>query len=308
MRRRNELARLLVHEQVEVALAIAGLRVGEAVERVRKRAPVPREHVSSSTASDGSPRRDFAGRPETPTTSPEMDVDVARAAGVAHELDAPGAVDQVEEDELPHLAARHDAAGETSHFVELASGLDPFGRGTNVRDRVPIRKSLRRRHVGQPNRRGCVLRRHDPAHAAEVAGEPRGDDVALLEAVEARPTDLPRADHVGLAVVHRDVVARRVLVPERPQAEDRPRYLDRRSPVRAAITTSAAPTTTPRHDTRTAPHRTRLRRGASGLSCTAGPSPTTNARPTRRPFSGSAPQPGGQYRGYVTRTRRQRPP
>ena len=114
------------------------------MERVGQRARVAREHVSSSTASDGSPRRDFAGRPDDADDVAEMDVDVADAAGVAHELDAPGAVDEVEEDELPHLAARHDATGETPRLVELASGVEPLGRGANVRDRVPIRKALRR--------------------------------------------------------------------------------------------------------------------------------------------------------------------
>ena len=40
----EEVARLLVHEQVEVALAVAGLRVGQAVERVRERAAIASEH------------------------------------------------------------------------------------------------------------------------------------------------------------------------------------------------------------------------------------------------------------------------
>ena len=108
--------------------------------------------VSSSTASDGSPRRDFAGRPDDPDHVAEVHVDLARTARVAHELDTSGAVDEVEEDELSHLAAGHHPAGETPRILELASGLDSVGCGAKVGNCVPIRKSLRRRHTGQPNR------------------------------------------------------------------------------------------------------------------------------------------------------------
>ena len=164
----EDLARVLVHEQVEVALAIAGLRVGETVERVRKGAPVPREDRQLVDRERRLASSGLRGPSRGADDVAQMHVDVARAAGVAHELDAPGAVDQVEEDELPHLAARHDAPGETSHFAELASGVDPFGRGANVRDRVPIRKSLRRRHVGQPNR--LRLRPPPPRSSARSRG------------------------------------------------------------------------------------------------------------------------------------------
>ena len=76
----RELAGLLVRKQVEIALTIALLDVGEAVERVReRRADLRESSSSSSTISDGSPRRDFVGLPVTPTTSPRCDVDLARA-------------------------------------------------------------------------------------------------------------------------------------------------------------------------------------------------------------------------------------
>ena len=72
-----------------------------------------------------------------------MHVDVADPARVAHELDAAGAVDQIEEDELAHLAARHDAAGETPRLVELPAGVERVRCGADVGDRVSVREPLR---------------------------------------------------------------------------------------------------------------------------------------------------------------------
>ena len=82
----------------------------------------------------------------------EMDVDVTDASGVAHELDPPRAVDEVEEDELAHLAPRHDATCEPARVLELAARLDRLSRSTNVRDLVPIGEPLLRCHDGQPIR------------------------------------------------------------------------------------------------------------------------------------------------------------
>ena len=42
----------------------------------------------------------------------EVDVDLARARGGAQELDPAGAVDEVEEDELPHVTPRHHPSGQ----------------------------------------------------------------------------------------------------------------------------------------------------------------------------------------------------
>ena len=148
----EEVARLLVHEQVEVALAVARLRVGQAVERVRERAAIACEHRQLV---DGE-RRLPAPRLRRPARDAddvaEVDVDVPDATRVAHELDSPGPVDEIEEDELPHLAPRHDATGEAPRFVELAAGLDRVGRGADVDDGVAIGEPLRSRHGGQPIR------------------------------------------------------------------------------------------------------------------------------------------------------------
>ena len=77
---------------------------------------------------------------------------LADAPRVAHELDSPRPVDEVEEDELPHLAPRHDAPREAPRLFEFAAGIDLVGRGANVADRVSIGKPLRSRHGGQPIR------------------------------------------------------------------------------------------------------------------------------------------------------------
>ena len=132
----EELARLRVHEQVEVALAVARLRVREPVERVGERAPIPRERRQLVDGERGLAASRLRGPPHYSDDVPEVDVDVPDVRRVAHELDPAGAVDEVEEDELPHLASRQHAPGETSRLVQLASGVDRLGGGTNIGDRV----------------------------------------------------------------------------------------------------------------------------------------------------------------------------
>ena len=100
----KQLARLLVHEQIEIALAIAGLGVGDAVERVRQRARVAGEHGQLVHGERGLATTRLRGMPDDADDVPEMDADVTDASGVAHELDPPRAVHEVEEDELAHLA------------------------------------------------------------------------------------------------------------------------------------------------------------------------------------------------------------
>ncbi len=170
----EQLSRLLVHQEVEVALAVARLRVGQTVERVRERPRVAREHRQLVDGERGlaAPRlrRTSAGSDDVA----EVNVDVARASRIAHELDAPGAVDEVEEDELPHLAPRHDAAREPHRPVELGAGLEILGRGANVGDRDAIGKALRR-HQGE-TLSGCAGRspRVRSARRTSRRGSPSG--------------------------------------------------------------------------------------------------------------------------------------
>ena len=87
----EEVARLLVHEQVEVALAVARLRVGQAVERVRERAAVACEHRQLVDGEGRLPAPRLRRPARDADDVAEVDVDVARTTRVAHELDSPGA-------------------------------------------------------------------------------------------------------------------------------------------------------------------------------------------------------------------------
>ena len=87
---------------------------------------------SESTWSDGSPRRDFAGEPVDTDDVAEMHVDLARALDRAEELDPPAAVDEIEEDELAHVAARHHAAREPAFRLRGCAVLVLFGLGANA--------------------------------------------------------------------------------------------------------------------------------------------------------------------------------
>ena len=56
----------------------------------------------------------------------------------------PRAVDEVEEDELPHLAPREHAAGEPALLGPFLAGLERLGLGAHGRDLVAVGKALRR--------------------------------------------------------------------------------------------------------------------------------------------------------------------
>src|SRR5205085_8559652 len=125
-------ARLLVHQQVEVAAPVALLDVGQAVEGVRERRPDLREELELV----GRERRLPAPRLRRPALGAddvaEVQVDLARAARVAEELDAAGAIDEVEEDELPVAAPRHHAAGDPARLPRLLPRLQPLRLRANV--------------------------------------------------------------------------------------------------------------------------------------------------------------------------------
>ena len=147
--RGRRLARLLAHQQVDVALPVARLGVLEAVERVGERAADLREQHELVDRERRLAALRLHRRARGADDVAEVDVDRRRSDPVAEELDPPGAVDEVEEDDLPHVAAGHDAAGEPPRLVELASGLDPVGRRADIGDGVAIRKALRSRHGGR---------------------------------------------------------------------------------------------------------------------------------------------------------------
>ena len=91
-----------------------------------------------------------------------MHVDLARARRRAQQLDAPGAVDEVEEDELAQVAARHHAAREPARLRSFFADAERVGFGPYRRDVVAIGEALRRR-LG-----------HGVLTIAQACGPPRG--------------------------------------------------------------------------------------------------------------------------------------
>ena len=139
-------ARLLVHQQVEVAPAVAGLGVGQAVEGVRQRPLDLGEQLELGDCERGltalRPRGD-AGRADDVA---EVEVDGPGPILRDEQLDLPGAIDEVEEDELPHVPPSHDPPSHAARLAGLLPGLDLLGLDPDRRNLVPVRKSLRQRH------------------------------------------------------------------------------------------------------------------------------------------------------------------
>ena len=73
----------------------------------------------------------------------EQDVDLAGLRGLADHLDATGSVDDVEEDELPHVAARQRPARDPTGRVRGLPRLERLALVPDRRDLGPVGKSLR---------------------------------------------------------------------------------------------------------------------------------------------------------------------
>jgi hypothetical protein len=137
------LARLGVHQQVEVPLPIARLGVGEAVERVRQRAAILREQLDlvGREARLATPAlRRVAGDADDVA---EVEVELAGTARVGQHLDAPRAVDDVEEDELAVPAARHHAPGDPDRLTGLDAGVERLGGRAHGSDLGAVGEPLR---------------------------------------------------------------------------------------------------------------------------------------------------------------------
>ena len=76
--------------------------------------------------------------------SPRSTSTLARAFGRAEELDPPRAVDEVEEDELAHVAPGHHAAGDAHRLLGGLPRLERLGRGSNGGHLVAVGKRLGR--------------------------------------------------------------------------------------------------------------------------------------------------------------------
>ncbi len=228
----EELARVVVHEQVEVALAVARLPVGDTMERVRERAPVRREHLERVDGERGlaAPRlRRPAGDPDHVT---EMDVELADPARVAHQLDPAGAVDEVEEDELSHLAPGHDAPREPASLLKVCPGIERVRRRANSRDLVAVGEALRLGHrasLGDAFEHRARLRGvDDRPHSTEVRRRHDGHKLSLPEPPVLFGAQAVGRDRARAPVVHRRVVPRVLVVVEHAKPQDRARHLDRR--------------------------------------------------------------------------------
>jgi len=79
----------------------------------------------------------------------EVHLDLTRDGRVADRLNASGAIDDVEEDELPHLAPRHRAARDPPLRLGGAAVLERLRFRSNRRDLVPVGEALRSGHGGR---------------------------------------------------------------------------------------------------------------------------------------------------------------
>ena len=137
--------RLLVDEQVEVTLAITSLRVDDPVVRVRQRPLDLRQELELRHRE----RRLAALRLRRVAAHADdvaqVDVEPAQLFRLGQELDLPASVDEVEEDELPHVAAAQHPAGERV----LSAGrlrLERLRLRPDGSDLVPIGEAVRSAH------------------------------------------------------------------------------------------------------------------------------------------------------------------
>ena len=151
----EDLPRLLVHQQVEIALSVAQLDVGDAVERIRERLCVAGEDLDALGEHRRLPTPRLRGPADDADDVSEVHVDLAGHCDVADHLDATGAVDEVEEDELAHSPTGHRAARQPARLADLAAALERLGLGADSGDLVPVGKARRCRLVAH---RRIVLR------------------------------------------------------------------------------------------------------------------------------------------------------
>jgi hypothetical protein len=137
-------ARILIHQQVEVTLAVALLGVGQPVERIRQRTPILAQEKELLDGDRGLPPPRLRRGTGHADDIAEGDVDHAAPRRVAEQLDPPAAVDQIEKDQLAHLAPPEHPAGHTDGRVGLGSGLELLGFGSHGLERHRVGKALRR--------------------------------------------------------------------------------------------------------------------------------------------------------------------
>ncbi len=142
-------ARLLVHQQVEVALPVAELDVGQPVEGVGQRRVASREDLERVDLERRLAAARLRRRARDADDVTQVDLDLARALHRAQELDAPAPVDEVEKDELAHVAAGHHAPREPARRLSGRAVLERFRFDSDRRAVVAVGEALRRGHGGR---------------------------------------------------------------------------------------------------------------------------------------------------------------
>jgi hypothetical protein len=152
-------ARLVVDEQVEVALPVAGLGLDEPVEGVRERPGDLGEKLKFLDREGRFAALRPSGNAFHADDVAEVRVHIAHPVGRAEELDRARPVDEVEEDELPVPAPAQDPARKAAAVASFDSRLQLLGLGPDRGDLVPLGKARREAHVG------ASLEAHDPTVA-----------------------------------------------------------------------------------------------------------------------------------------------
>ena len=140
--RREVGPRLLAHQQVEVALSVTELGILEPVEGVGQRTADLRQQHELVDGERGLTSPRLHRLPRRSEDVAEVDVHLARALGRAEQLDPARAVDQVEEDELAHVAPRHDSARYPHRLVGVLAGLECLGGHPHGGHVIPIGEAL----------------------------------------------------------------------------------------------------------------------------------------------------------------------
>ena len=133
-------ARVLAHQQVEVALAVAGLGLGHPVVGVGQR---PADLGEQLELGDGERRLAalrLGGNSGDADDVPEVEIDRPGAILGDEQLDLPGAVDEVEEDELPHVAPSHDPSGDPPSLARPPRQARPDPRRPERQQSPPDRE------------------------------------------------------------------------------------------------------------------------------------------------------------------------
>jgi hypothetical protein len=147
----EQLARLLVGDEVELAVAVAQLDVLEPVALLGRRAQRLREHaevleaqrqLAAARAQDRALGTDQVAEVEVQQA---LEGFLAELVDARHQLDAPRAVDHVEERGLALLAPGGEAAGDAPALVGLRAGFESVERRLDVGDRRDVRVGVRER-------------------------------------------------------------------------------------------------------------------------------------------------------------------